>query len=68
MSKTPTFREYYEENKKEEFGSIYNLIVIMKYLEKYEGYDFSIPPEERPKEFKKKKYLMKNENGGEYFL
>jgi hypothetical protein len=68
MVKIPTFKEYYEENKREEFGSIYNLIVIMKYLEKYEGYDFSKPPVAKPKESKKKKYLMKSDEGKEYYL
>ena len=43
MPKITTFREYYEKNKREEFGAIYNLIVIMRYLEKYESYDFNKP-------------------------
>lgn len=68
MVKTQTFKEYYEENKREEFRSIYNLIVIMKYLEKYEGYDFNKPPVAKPKESKKKKYLMKSDDGKEYYL
>lgn len=63
-----TFREYYEENEKEEFDSIYNLIVIMRYLKKYEGYDFSKPSEDKHKGSKKKKYLMKSDNGKEYYL
>lgn len=63
-----TFVEYYEKNKREEFGSIYNLIVIMKYLEKYEGYDFSKPQESKSEESKKKKYLIKSDNGKEYYL
>ena len=68
MPPKPTFREYYEKNKREECGSIYNLIVIMRYLEKYEGYDFNKPSEDKPKDPKKKKYLMKSDNGNEYYL
>jgi hypothetical protein len=62
------FTKYYENNKREEFGSIYNLLVIMRYLEKYKDYDFSKSSENKPRKFKKKKYLMKGDDGKEYFL
>lgn len=63
-----TFQDFYEKERRPQLGSIYNLIVIMRYLEKYEGYDFSKPPENKRKYSRKKKYLMEDGNGREYFL
>lgn len=62
------FQEYYERYQRPELGSIYNLIVIMRYLEKYEGYDFSKPPKNKLEKYKKKKYVMKSDDGKEYYL
>jgi len=68
MPNPTTFKEYYKKNKREEFGSIYNFIVIMRYLEKYEGYDFSKHPQNKLEKFKNKKYIMKSGGGKEYYL
>lgn len=70
MQNKPSFKSYYEKHKREELGSIYNLIVIMRYLEKYENYDFSKPLKHTQNDIskKKKKYIMKSDNGTEYYL
>lgn len=65
-----SFKSYYEKYKREELGSIFNLIVIMRYLEEYENYDFSRPLKLTENEISKrtKKYIIKSENGTEYYL
>lgn len=60
------FKKYYKKFARENFGSIYNLIVIMKFLEKYNGYDFSKPCNVNVEP--KKRYFMKDESGNEYYL